>query len=129
VVAQSDCCGVHWSGSAQLWFTPTAAGNAVTVSFTVPTAGSYALQAVQTEAPDYGTTTLAVDGEPAGETFDGYHAGSVAVSDPLPLGTKTLTAGTHTLTLTVTGKNDAATNYYAGLDYLSLTRTGAARSG
>ncbi|GIL31341.1 DUF2961 domain-containing protein [Actinocatenispora comari] len=129
VVAQSDCCGVHWSGSAQLWFTPTAAGNGVTVSFTVPTAGSYALQAVQTEAPDYGTTTLAVDGEPAGETFDGYHAGSVAVGDPLPLGTKTLTAGTHTLTLTVTGKNDAATNYYAGLDYLSLTRTGAARSG
>ena len=123
VAAQSDCCGVHWSGSAQLWFTPTAAGNHVTVTFRVPADGDYVVQAVQTEAPDYGTTRLAIDGTAVGQAFDGYHDG-VAVSDPVPLGTHRLTAGPHTLTLTVDGKNDAATNYYAGLDYVALTRPG-----
>jgi hypothetical protein len=123
-VAQSDCCGVHWSGSAQLWFTPTAPGRTVRVRVTVPSAGTYALRAVQTLAPDYGITTLAVDGTAAGEPFDGYHAGAVALSDPLDLGTRQLAAGAHTLDLTVTGRNASASNYYAGLDYLSLTLVG-----
>ncbi|HEY3501776.1 MAG TPA: DUF2961 domain-containing protein [Actinocatenispora sp.] len=125
VVAQSDCCGVHWSGSAQLWFTPTAAGKTVRVRFTVPTAGTYTVRAVQTLAPDYGVTTLAVDGT-TGEPFDGYHADGVAVSDPIEVGTRQLAAGTHTLDLTVTGKNASASNYYAGLDYLSLALVGDA---
>jgi D-arabinan exo alpha-(1,3)/(1,5)-arabinofuranosidase (non-reducing end) len=124
VSAQSDCCGVHWSGSAQLFFQPTAAGNTVRVSFTVPQGGDFALTAVQTEAPDYGITTLAVDGTVVGEPFDGYHADSVAISDPIDLGTRHLDAGTHTLDFTVTGKDAGAANYYAGLDYLSLKLVG-----
>ncbi|WP_203658322.1 DUF2961 domain-containing protein [Actinocatenispora rupis] len=123
-VAQSDCCGVHWSGTAQLWFTPTAAGKTVRVRFTVPTAGTYALSTVQTLAPDYGVTSLAVDGTTAGDPFDGYHAGEVAVSGPIDAGTRQLTAGAHTLDLTVTGKNPDASNYYAGVDYLTLTLVG-----
>ena len=75
---------------------------------------------VQTLAPDYGITTLAVDGTAVGTPIDGYHAGSVAVTPVTDDGQLQLAAGQHKLTLTVTGKNSASTNYLAGLDYLDL---------
>ncbi|MGA8115933.1 MAG: DUF2961 domain-containing protein [Actinocatenispora sp.] len=124
VAAQSDCCGVHWSGSTQLWFQPTDAGKAVTVRFTVPSAGRYALSAVQTGAKDYGTDTLALDGDQVGSPYDAYHADTVVVSDPIDYGEHQLSAGPHTLTLTVTGHNPASVGYFAGLDYLSLRLLG-----
>jgi hypothetical protein len=121
VEAQGNCCGVSWSGGGQLWFRPTSAGNHVTVAFTVPSDGTYALSSVQTQAPDYGITTLGLDGTTVGgQPVDGYHAGGVVITAPNDDGQRTLTAGRHLLTLTVTGKNAAATNYLAGLDYVEL---------
>ncbi len=117
--AQGSCCGVTWSGGAQLWFHATAAGQHVTLAFDVPTSGTYALTSVQTQAPDYGISTLAVDGHAVGDAVDGYHAGGV-VTTTADDGQLTLDAGRHTLTLTVTGKNPAAAGYLAGLDYLDL---------
>jgi hypothetical protein len=118
--AQGNCCGISWSGGAQLWFHAAAASNHVTLAFTVPTTGTYDLATVQTLAPDYGITTLAVDGTAVTTPFDGYHAGGVALSPVTDDGQRQLAAGRHLLALTVTGKNVAATNYLAGLDYLSL---------
>jgi hypothetical protein len=118
--AQGDCCGVQWSGHAQLWFTATAPGATVTVAFTLPTTGSYAVTAVQTLARDYGIDTLALDGTQVGTAFDAYHADTVQVSDPIDYGSHQLAAGRHTLTLTVTGHNAASVNYFAGLDYLAF---------
>jgi hypothetical protein len=40
---------------------------------------------------------------------------------PPVTGSMALTAGKHRLSLTVTGKNPAATNYLAGLDVVKLT--------
>jgi hypothetical protein len=85
----------------------------------VPTAGTYAIRSSQTQAPDYGVTTLAIDGTAVGTPFDGYHANGVVVSSAND-GQLTLTAGRHELTLTVTGKNPAAIGYLAGLDYVDL---------
>jgi len=42
------------------------------------------------------------------------------VTSPADDGHRQLAAGTHTLTVTVTGKNAASANYLAGLDYLGL---------
>ncbi len=120
---QGNCCGIEWSGGAQLWFTPTAAGNQVTMTFELGTAGAYSLTAVQTLAADYGINVLTLDGEQLGEPFDAYNSPEVLVSDPIDYGSVQLDAGTHTLVLDVTGKNADATSYMAGLDYLQLELT------
>ncbi|MGB9184207.1 MAG: DUF2961 domain-containing protein [Solirubrobacteraceae bacterium] len=118
-VAQGDCCGVSWSAGAQLWFQGAKSGDQVTVAFTAPTTGSYDLQVVQTKAGDYGINSLAVDGKPVGSPFDAYNP-TVTIAPPIDEGQIALTAGRHTLTVTVTGKNAAAAGYFAGLDYLTL---------
>jgi hypothetical protein len=84
----------------------------------VPTTGTYDLRLVQTLARDYGTNTVAIDGARIGPAFDAYHSPEVVVSDPLDYGRRELTAGRHTLTLTVTGKAAASVGYLAGLDYV-----------
>ncbi|MFG2058382.1 DUF2961 domain-containing protein [Micromonospora sp. NPDC048930] len=120
---QGDCCGVHWSQSAQLWFRPTGPNQSVTVAFTVPTTGTYDLRLVQTLARDYGINTVAIDGTRVGEAFDAYHSPEVVISDPLDYGQRELTAGRHILTLTVTGKAAASSGLLAGLDYLEARLT------
>ncbi|MBQ0904127.1 DUF2961 domain-containing protein [Micromonospora sp. U21] len=120
---QGDCCGIHWSRSAQLWFRPDAPNRSVTVAFEVQTAGTYQLSLVQTLARDYGTNTVAIDGTRIGEAFDAYHSPDVVVSDPLDYGQRELSAGRHTLTLTVTGKAAASSGYLAGLDYIEARLT------
>ena len=123
-LAQGPCCGISWSGGAQLWFQGAKPGDQVTLAFTVPTTGTYDLQTVQTKARDYGINTLAVDGQPVGSAFDAYNSPNVTVTPPIDEGQVTLAAGQHTLTLTVTGKNPAAVGYFAGLDYLTLQLVG-----
>lgn len=124
VTSQGDCCNVSWSGGAQLWFQPKAAGKHVTVAFNVTTAGSYQIAAVQTKAPDYGINTIALDGTVTGPTVDAYNNPGVVLTDPIDYGIHQLSAGRHTVTLTVTGKNADAIGYLAGLDYLDLTLGG-----
>ncbi|WP_152365935.1 DUF2961 domain-containing protein [Microlunatus speluncae] len=120
---QGNCCGIEWSGGAQLWFTPTAADNKITMTFELGTAGAYSLTGVQTLAADYGINVLTLDGDQLGDPFDAYNSPEVQVSDPIDYGTVQLAAGTHTLVLEVTGKNADATSYMAGLDYLQLELT------
>lgn len=93
-------------------------------AFDVPAGGSYDVSAFLTKAPDYGSYTLAIDGKQVG-AFDGY-APTVSRAGPVPLGGVGLRKGRHEITLTVTGKNPAASNYYAGLDVLTLARSGKA---
>lgn len=122
--AQGNCCGIVWSGDAQLLFRSIQVGDTFTVggrSFTVPDAGSYDLSAVLTRAPDYGIYQLAVDGREVGAPFDAYNPTAERVG-PVGFGAVRLRKGTHTLTLTVVGKNPAATNYHAGLDVLYFGR-------
>lgn len=119
---QGNCCGVSWSGGAQLWFRAASASDVATLSFDVPVAGGYDLSAVLTQAIDYGIVQLSIDGSPVGPAFDGFNDG-VRVADPVSLGTHELSAGSHSLTLTLTGRNASATGYLAGLDRLLLRLT------
>ncbi len=122
--AQGNCCGISWSGDAQLLFRSTKAGDTFTVggrSFVVPDGGAYDFSAVLTRAPDYGTYQLAIDGREIGVPFDAYNP-TAQKTEPLSFGKVRLQRGSHTLTLTVTGKNPAATNYYAGLDVFYFER-------
>lgn len=120
---QGNCCGVAWSGGAQLWFTPTSADQTVTLTFELATAGTYTLTGAQTLAADYGINELILDGERLGEPFDAFNSPEVRISDPIAYGNRQLAAGQHTLVLHVTGKNPDSTSYMAGLDYLQLELT------
>jgi hypothetical protein len=122
---QKNCCGVTFSGGAQLLIGDSAAGQATTLSFSVPTAGTYDLGLTLTEAPDYGILTASVDGTQIGQPFDAYKP-TVAVSGPVDFGDLSLTAGTHDLTLTATGADPAASGFKIGLDLLQLDLVGAA---
>ncbi|GAA0593714.1 DUF2961 domain-containing protein [Kribbella sandramycini] len=119
VDAQGNCCGVSWSGGAQAWVHGGKAGDQVVLGFDVPAGGNYELAAVLTKAADYGVVELRVDGG-APVRFDGYAASGVS-TQRVGLGSRQLAAGKHQLTITVTGKNPAATGFLAGLDVLELT--------
>ncbi|TWD82427.1 DUF2961 family protein [Kribbella amoyensis] len=118
---QGSCCGVSWSGGSQLWIHGSKAGDKVVLEFAVPTTGTYKLSSVLTKAADYGIAELSVDGNNK-TSFDGYLASGVS-TQRAELGTANLAAGKHQLTITLTGKNAAATNYLVGVDLLDLELT------
>jgi hypothetical protein len=123
IAPQANCCNVSWSGGSQLSFNATTIGQSATLTFTVATAADYQLALAITKATNYGIASFQLDGTTIGGSFDGY-ATSV-YNTHLPLGTRRLTAGTHTLTITTTGTNPASvlTRYVIGIDYLTLTQT------
>jgi hypothetical protein len=118
---QGNCCGVNWSGGAQLWIHGTKAGDKVVLEFAVPTAGSYKMATVLTKAADYGIADLSIDGNKVA-SFDGYVAAGVS-TQTVDLGNATLAAGKHQLAIELTGKNPAAIGYLVGLDLLDLELT------
>lgn len=119
VVVQGDCCNIHWSQGAQLWFQPDAAPRSVTVAFNVPQDGTFDMRLVQTLAGDYGINTISLDGTQIGAEFNAYNNG-VIISEPLDYGRHELSAGEHRLTITVIGKDPRSTFYMAGIDYIEL---------
>ncbi|WP_328537608.1 hypothetical protein [Streptomyces sp. NBC_00344] len=119
-VRQTNCCGGNrFSGGSQAWFRATRTGDTYTLPFDVTTAADYAVVLKQTRGPDYGTVSYAIDSRRTGTVQDGY-APTVSTR-PVSLGELGLTRGIHWLTLTVEGRNPAASGRYAGLDYLELT--------
>lgn len=124
--AQNNCCGIRWSGDAQLWILARGADARVTVAFNVPKTGTYNLSTVFTKAPDYGIHTLAIDGQRIGEPFDGYNPAGVS-TQRVDYGEIQLAQGRHTATFTVTGKNANAKGFFAGVDLLELNLQGSAQ--
>lgn len=122
-VPQGNCCGVSWSNDAQLWFRAAKVGDTVTLAFPVSQTGTYAASVVTTTAADYGIVQLSVDGVRLGVPIDGYAPTGVNVATH-ELGSLRLSAGSHTLTMTITGKNPAASGYFAGLDLIRLRLAG-----
>ena len=83
--------------------------------------GAFALLAAFTLARDYAVLQLALDGENLGEPLDLYSYPDVLASGEVALGQRQLTAGKHTLSLTIAGANAAAMKtYMVGLDYIRL---------
>lgn len=126
VSTQANCCGITWRAGEQLYFGGTASGQTFTVSFSVPDAGTWQLGANMTTSYNFGQLQFDLDGSTnlgntASMPFDGYT--SMVALHYLDLGTPYLTAGTHTLTVTVVGKNSASSDYHAGIDYLELNPT------
>jgi hypothetical protein len=112
--------GPGWSGGRQLWLRAAAPGASVVLPFDVPVSGGYSIAAALTQAADYGRVQLAIDGRPLGAVVDGFSP-VVRSTGPRQLGDLALTAGRHTLTMTVVGRSQPSSGFFAGLDYLRLT--------
>lgn len=117
---QANCCGVTWSGGAQLLFGGTAQGQNFSMTFTNLTATNYELETNLTKGPDYGILSMTLDGTPVdinGQAqFDGYSP--TVTTSYNGIGGVYLTAGPHTIKVTMVGTNPAsiANHYVAGVD-------------
>ncbi|WP_370383740.1 discoidin domain-containing protein [Catenulispora sp. GAS73] len=111
------------SDGAQTFFVGNQLGDVYTLNLTVPTAGYYALGANMTRATNYGQVSYTIDGNAltanGAPSFDGYRS-SCCDSAYVVLGGAYLTAGQHSLAMTVTGKNAGSTGYNAAVDYLTV---------
>lgn len=129
LVTQTNCCGLSWRGGSQLEFNGTALGQTFTVTINVPDTGVWQLGADMTKSGDYGQAQVDLDqatsdtnlGGTSTLPWDGY---SLVVRNAyLDLGTQFLTAGSHTLTFTMTGKNASSGGFKAGINYITLSPT------
>ncbi|WIX84936.1 LamG-like jellyroll fold domain-containing protein [Amycolatopsis sp. DG1A-15b] len=111
----------RWSDAALVAFRPQGPDASVDFSFRVPIEADYALGAGLARHDHAGRLRISVDGAVVArsqdEPWDGYAPAPAA--SYLPLGGQHLTAGRHTLTVRVVGKNDASLGFEAGVDYLT----------
>jgi hypothetical protein len=129
VASQVNCCGIVFRGGSELTFKGNAAAQTYTVTISVPDAGVWQLGAELTKGPDYGQQKIDLDqatsdinlGNTGTLPWDGYSP--IISKGYKDLGTQFLTAGTHTLTFTMSGQNASSTGFKAGLDYLTLSPT------
>lgn len=129
---QANCCGLTWSGGAQELLTGTAseasvgAGKGSTFSFTFTPSttaeADYAISAAMTRSTDYGKLKFDIDGAVLANTgitsWNGYSP--TAATALVDLGGIHLSAGAHTLNITVMDTDTASTGgrFNAGIDYL-----------
>jgi hypothetical protein len=109
----------RWNGDKQL-FATAQPKSLIGFSISVGAAGTYNFDLYATMAPDYGRLQTLADGSPLGAPVDLY-APLVLPSGKISIGTLDLSAGPHTLSFRVVGKNDASTGYSLGLDAFTLT--------
>ncbi|WP_236796492.1 LamG-like jellyroll fold domain-containing protein [Amycolatopsis sp. GM8] len=122
-VPEANDNGSGWRGGAQLLYPATAANQAENLTVTVPVEADYALGANLTTRSNYGQLEFTVDNTTvlAGTDtapIDTYSATSSWTYRPF--GSIHLTAGTHVITVTVTGKNASSSGFQAGIDYLTV---------
>jgi lysophospholipase L1-like esterase len=108
----------------QLSATPAPAAGAF-IEFTLPNvaAGTYDVRLLYKANTNRGIVQASIDGANQGPTCDQF-AASPAQQVACGLGSKTLTAGNHTIRFTVTGKNASSTGFMMVIDQISLTVSG-----
>lgn len=110
----------RWSGNDQLWWTGAQPQDRLAVAVPVKNEGSYEVQVVLTQAPDYAVVQLFLDDQKLGEPIDLYST-EVRTTGVLSFGQHQLSAGEHRLTLEIIGCNPHATpTHMVGLDCVIL---------
>ncbi|MEV7603558.1 ricin-type beta-trefoil lectin domain protein, partial [Kitasatospora sp. NPDC089797] len=124
VQIDSDCCGLTWSGGAQLGIRGTTVGAFDSMRVSVPEEGDYVLSGQLTKNSDHGVVQWAVDGQNVGQPVDTYSA-TAAVS-PFTVGQSVhLARGDHEVKLTLVDTNTASggERFHAGVDTVTLTKS------
>jgi len=110
-----------WSGNKQLFWSGGTPGNCLELDLPVDHAGTYRLKIAMTMARDFAIVQLLLDDKALGDPLDLYNYPDVTTTGVLSLGDHTLSAGSHRLTLKISGANRAAMRgYRAGIDYVLL---------
>ena len=117
--------GSEWSGERQLWVRATEVGQFVELHVPVAEPGRWRVRVWPTRSWDYGRIAFSVDGVPAGEPVELFHAedpGSTGAPRPVDLGQFDLAAGGFVLRAEVVGSHpdSRAPHHYFGLDCLTL---------
>ena len=112
----------NWSGESHLWWTQGKPGDVLKLAIPVAKAGKYDLKVALTKARDYGIVQLSLDGIKLGGPIDLYDPNVVPTGE-ISFGAQDLKAGDHTLSVEITGANEAAIKAYMfGLDYVKLVK-------
>ena len=111
------------SGEEHLWCRPTRPRAWVELAVPVPKAGKYNVSVVYTQSMDYGVVQAYVNGNKVGRVVDTY-ATKIAPGLVSDLGPFDLPAGTAKLRIEVTGRSDASTGYFFGVDCVELRPAG-----
>lgn len=109
--------GGKWSDETHLWLRPSGPGW-VDLALPVKEAGEREVVVYLTKAIDYGIVQVSLSGQAAGPPIDCFHDG-VVPTGPISLGRHQLAPGA-VLRIAVTGKNEQAVGYMAGLDCVVL---------
>jgi poly(3-hydroxybutyrate) depolymerase len=109
-------------------FSTPAVGAWVQFSFNVAEPGTYDLKYLFKSNTNRGIVQASIDGVNQGATCNEY-ASVAAFKVPCSLGSKSLTAGTHLIRFTVTGKAAASSGYQVVVDQFSLTAAAARSAG
>ncbi|MDO8682208.1 MAG: DUF2961 domain-containing protein [Armatimonadota bacterium] len=113
--------GEAFSGGEYLCFKAEESGASFSLHIPVRKAGKYAVFTQLVRGRRYGLVQLTVDGKPVGEPIDGQ-SNSAIRAEQARFGELELTAGDHLFTFETKKKEDKNTNYYIGIDTLSLKR-------
>jgi lysophospholipase L1-like esterase len=99
------------------------------IQFTLPNvaAGTYDVRLLYKSNFNRGIVQASIDGVNQGSPCDQY-AATAAFQASCSLGSKTLTAGNHTIRFTVTGKNPSSAGFMMVIDQISLTTAGGSSS-
>jgi hypothetical protein len=121
-VAEPIDSGTSWRGGGQLLYPATAVGQSVSLTFSAQVEADYALGAALTHKANYGQLTFKVDADTVlahtdATPVDTYNSTEQVIYQTL--GGVHLTAGPHTVTITIAGKNSSSAGYQAGVDYLT----------
>jgi hypothetical protein len=116
----SEIADANATGGAWSYLASTAIGDAVTYTTRNIPAGTYQLKLRYKAYTSRGKCTVKVDGTQVGGTVDQY--ASATAYPTATLGNVTFAAGgTHTITLTVNGKNASSSGYGLSADQFTLT--------
>ncbi len=111
----------RWSGGEQLLWSGARPGDRLELQLDAPSDGQFEIVAALTLARDFGIVQFSLDDAPLGEPLDLYQYPQVLASGELNLGTRSLSAGKHRLTIAIQGSHPSAIPaYLVGLDYFRL---------
>ena len=110
------------SGRGRTFYNSNAVGDYVTYTFNVPVAATYDIWVYADMGPSRGIAQTVVDGTNLGVATD-YYSSALLGGERFNIGSRTLSAGNHTIRFSVTGKNASSTSYTLGFDVIYLTKT------
>lgn len=119
-VSTSTASDTSASGSSYFQtVSPTNTGDWMEFTVSVPATGTYNIDFGYKKNTGRGTVQLKVDGVNQGGVVDQYSG--VAAFSAADLGNVNLSAGSHKLRFSVTGKNASSSSYAFTVDYMDLT--------